>query len=93
MFNSAAISETDKQRLKVLFKIWGDETTEADETTIGGISKAFLKDIGLGDFAGIGKVDGNKPEDDKNPEKAPKTAPPDSEMPPKAPQMTKKEMS
>ena len=89
----AAISETDKQRLKVLFKIWGDETTEADETTIGGISKAFLKDIGLGDFAGIGKVDGNKPEDDKNPEKAPKTAPPDSEMPPKAPQMTKKEMS
>ena len=56
----APVSRTDKQRLKVLFKIWGDETTEADENTIGGINKKFLKDIGLEGFTGIGKVKDEK---------------------------------
>ncbi len=59
---AASIPDIDKQRLKVLFKIWGNETTEADENTIGGISKSFLKDIGLGSFSGIEKLpEGKEP--------------------------------
>lgn len=50
---SAPVSDSDKQRLKVLFKIWGNGTTDSDENTIGGISKEFIKDIGLDGFSGI----------------------------------------
>lgn len=50
---NSSYSDFDKQRLKVLFSIWGNGTTEATEETVGGISKRFLIDIGLGDFAGI----------------------------------------
>ena len=53
---SSPLSDGDKQRLKLLLKIWGDETTESDEKSIGGISRAFLNEIGLGHFAGIGKA-------------------------------------
>lgn len=89
----AAVSESDKQRLKVLFKLWGDETTEADETTIGGISKAFLIDIGLGDFTGIGKVDERSPGDEKRSKKQSKAGTIGTEVKPQAPQISKKEMT
>lgn len=46
-------SDTDKQRLKVLFNIWGDETTEAREGTVGGVPVEFLVMIGLGAFKGV----------------------------------------
>lgn len=47
------LSDEDKTRMKVLFNVWGNGTTEAVDDTIGGISKKFLKDIGLGAFAGV----------------------------------------
>lgn len=47
------LSDEDKTRMKVLFKVWGNGTTEVVDDTIGGISKKFLKDIGLGAFAGV----------------------------------------
>ena len=46
-------SDIDKQRLKVLFNIWGDETTKTGEGTIGGVPIEFLKTIGLGAFKGV----------------------------------------
>ncbi len=49
----SSYTDGEKQRLKVLFSIWGDGTTEAREDSIGGISKRFLQDIGLGEFRGV----------------------------------------
>ena len=46
-------SDADKQRLKVLFSIWGDETTEAREDIVGGVKEEFLASIGLGAFKGV----------------------------------------
>lgn len=46
-------SDSDKQRLKVLFSIWGDETTEARENMVGGVREEFLASIGLGAFKGV----------------------------------------
>ena len=46
-------SDIDKQRLKVLFNIWGDETTEVREGVIGGVPAGFLKTIGLEGFKGV----------------------------------------
>ena len=46
-------SDIDKQRLKVLFNIWGDETTKTGEGTIGGVPIEFLETIGLGAFKGV----------------------------------------
>lgn len=46
-------SDSDKQRLKVLFSIWGDGTTESRENTVGGIRAEFLESIGLGAFKGV----------------------------------------
>ncbi len=86
---SASLSDSDKQRLKVLFKIWGDETTEADETTIGGISKHFLKEISLDSFKGIGKVE-NKGKDVEN--KSDNSLESD-ESKPQVQQISKREMS
>ena len=90
----APLPDSDKQRLKVLFKLWGDETTEADETTIGGVSKLFLKDIGLDSFAGIEKVGEKHPENGQNPEKKPqaKTSAPETVTTPPQ-QISKKEMT
>lgn len=53
-------SETDKQRLKILFSIWGDGTTEATDGAIGGISKRFLRDIGFGAFQGVSSTSQGK---------------------------------
>lgn len=47
------LSEEDKTRMKVIFNVWGNGTTEAVNDTIGGISKKFLSDIGLGAFSGV----------------------------------------
>lgn len=47
------LSDEDKTRMKVLFNVWGNGTTEVVDDTIGGISKKFLADIGLGAFAGV----------------------------------------
>lgn len=47
------MSEEDKVRMKVLFNIWGNGTTEVVNDLIGGISKQFLKEIGLGAFTGV----------------------------------------
>lgn len=54
--DNSDFSATDKNRMKVLFSIWGDETTEADDGAIGGVPCAFLNDIGLGTFRGVAKV-------------------------------------
>ncbi len=64
-------SDIDKQRLKTLFSVWGDGTTEATEEEIGGISRMFLSELGFSDFKGIesrsGGTDG-KSEQQKQPE-------------------------
>lgn len=46
-------SDIDKQRLKVLFSVWGDNTTKASEGTVGGVPESFLASIGLGNFKGV----------------------------------------
>lgn len=46
-------SDSDKQRLKVLFSIWGDGTTEARGNVVGGVREEFLSSIGLGAFKGV----------------------------------------
>lgn len=71
---NTGFSDTDKQRLKVLFNVWGDETTEAKDGNIGGVPVEFLKQIGLGDFKGVNS--GNMPksiETDKPKGEAPQT--------------------
>lgn len=50
---STDFSDVDKQRLKVLFSIWGDETTEIRKDTVGGVKTEFLTSIGLGAFTGV----------------------------------------
>ncbi len=50
---TSSFSDKDKQRMKVLFGIWGNGTTDSDEFTVGGISRKFLNEIGLGEFNGI----------------------------------------
>lgn len=57
---NSVYAETDKQRLKILFSIWGDGTTEVTDGAIGGISQKFLKDIGFDGFRGVGSVSQNK---------------------------------
>lgn len=61
---SSSYADTDKQRLKVLFSLWGDGTTEAREDSIGGISKRFLMDIGFGEFRGVSSgIQGSIPDE------------------------------
>lgn len=55
------ITPDDKNRLKAVFAIWGDGSAtgikEADGSLwFGGLRQAFLADIGLGNFAGIGAI-------------------------------------
>ena len=55
------ISGDDKNRLKAVFAIWGDGSAagvkEADGTLwFGGLKQAFLADIGLDAFTGIGEI-------------------------------------
>lgn len=54
-------SEDDRQRLKNLFALWGNGSAngvqdESGTIYFGGIPKAFLVDIGLSKFAGIGQI-------------------------------------
>lgn len=55
------ISAEDKNRLKAVFAIWGDGSAsgvkDADGTLwFGGLKQAFLVDIGLDTFTGIGEI-------------------------------------
>ena len=55
------VSSDDKNRLKAVFAIWGDGSAtgvkEADGTlSFGGMNQAFLADIGLNAFTGIGEI-------------------------------------
>lgn len=55
------ISDDDKLRLKSVFAIWGDGSAtgvkDADGILwFGGLNQAFLADVGLGSFAGIGDI-------------------------------------
>lgn len=55
------ISDDDKNRLKAVFAVWGDGSAagvrDADGTLcFGGVKQAFLIDIGLDAFAGIGEI-------------------------------------
>lgn len=55
------ISNDDKNRLKAIFAIWGDGSAagvkETDGTLwFGGLRQAFLADIGLEAFTGIGEI-------------------------------------
>ena len=53
-----SLSPADKERLKSVLAIWGDgsatATTENGQELVGGVNRAFLKEIGLGAFPGIG---------------------------------------
>lgn len=82
---NTGFSDTDKQRLKVLFDVWGDETTEAKDGNIGGVPAEFLKQIGLGDFKGVNG--GNMP-------KVVDAGKPRGEAPPiDKPQLTQKDIN
>lgn len=55
------ISDDDKNRLKAVFAVWGDGSAagvrDADGTLcFGGVKQAFLVDIGLDAFTGIGEI-------------------------------------
>lgn len=55
------ISSDDKNRLKALFAIWGNGSASGVKETdgslyFGGLNQAFLVDVGLGAFAGIGEI-------------------------------------
>lgn len=55
------LTSNDKNRLKAVFALWADGTAtgvrEIDGTiTFGGVDKAFLDDIGLSQFTGIGPI-------------------------------------
>ncbi len=50
----SSLSEKDQQRLKILLATWGDGTSEAKDGNVGGVSYAFIQQIGLGAFKGIG---------------------------------------
>lgn len=50
------LSDTDKQRLKLLLNVWGDGSTKASNGNIGGVPVEFLKQIGLGNFKGVGDI-------------------------------------
>lgn len=55
------LSPEDKNRLKAIFAIWGDGSASGVKDTdgslrFGGISQAFLADIGLNAFTGIGEI-------------------------------------
>ncbi|MCC8067087.1 MAG: hypothetical protein LIO94_08310, partial [Clostridiales bacterium] len=56
-----SMSSDDKNRLKAVFAIWGDGSAsgikEADGTLrFGGLNQAFLADVGLQTFTGIGEI-------------------------------------
>lgn len=55
------VSSDDKNRLKAVFAIWGDGSAagvkDADGTLrFGGLNQAFLADVGLNAFTGIGEI-------------------------------------
>ena len=55
-------SPEDRQRLKNVFALWGDGSArgvrDADGTVyFGGLNRAFLEDIGLSQFAGVGRIE------------------------------------
>ena len=57
------LSNEDKTRLKSVFAIWGDGSAtgykdDAGIVRFGGLNRAFLNDIGLGEFPGIGDISG-----------------------------------
>lgn len=61
------LSDTDKQRLKLLLNVWGDGSTKASNGNIGGVPVEFLKQIGLGNFKGVGSYNNpNKPSDSQH---------------------------
>lgn len=53
-----SLSPADKERLKSVLAIWGDGSAAASDEDgkefIGGVNRAFLKEIGLGAYSGIG---------------------------------------
>ena len=58
---NTGLSDIDKQRLKILFQIWGNGKTDVSNGKIGGIPAEFLKQIGLADFQGTGSSDVSNP--------------------------------
>lgn len=53
-----ALSPADRERLKSVLAVWGDGSaaavTENGQEFVGGVNRAFLAEIGLGAYAGIG---------------------------------------
>ena len=63
---NTALPYTDKQRLKVLFKVWGNGKTYVLNGKIGDIPAEFLEQIGLADFKGIGNSNSTPPQATKD---------------------------
>lgn len=56
-----SLSSDDKNRLKAVFAIWGDGSASGVKDTdgtlrFGGLNQAFLADVGLNTFTGIGEI-------------------------------------
>jgi len=62
---NTVLPNTDKQRLKVLFSVWGNGKTDVLNGKIGGIPAEFLEQIGLAGFKGIGGSNGATPQTQK----------------------------
>ena len=63
-----SFSQEDRNRLKSVLALWGDGTASGirknDGTLfVGGLNKAFLEDINLGFFSGIGEITDEKTEE------------------------------
>lgn len=88
-----SMSTDDKNRLKTVFAIWGDGSAsgikEADGTLrFGGLNQAFLADVGLQTFTGIGEIVDKATGEAVSPDAVPKQPPaggdqPDTTEPPK----------
>lgn len=80
------ISTDDKNRLKAVFAIWGDGSAagvkETDGTLwFGGLRQAFLADIGLEAFSGIGEIVDKTTGATVSPDVQPKSVTDDGEKP------------
>lgn len=76
---NSGLSDVDKQRLKILFKIWGDESTNESNGLIGGIPAEFLKQIGLAGFKGsVSSEDKSELQTPESPQTVDKNKPADS---------------
>ncbi len=84
------ISNDDKIRLKTVFAVWGDGSAAGVKDTdgtlwFGGLKQAFLADVGLDAFSGIGEIADKATGQTVSPDNAPKPVVPGGNKPDQKP--------